>query len=260
MIRFLFILLNKWLIRHDYQRKDNLSQFFNILSTLGIIIVFMFSITINIIANLPIDRFGRVYLEKPSDFTRSKFAHQKYFNHVGLFLRSSNENNKYIYLTNIDHIIENNSKKFIYGINRNKNIFCIKEINQTCYIKLNNTNIQIYNQPLSNKLINYSLIFQFKQPDSSYLLGDIRYNIIRCDLKDYNIDNRKFSFHYFRFKRNFNQTRLHLISNENIYRYYDIENDFESVEHTWRTGLSRCTSTSSYSPHRYSNIKIDNCF
>ncbi|CAF4418030.1 unnamed protein product, partial [Rotaria sp. Silwood2] len=104
LIRFLFILLNKWLIRHDYQRKDNLSQFFNAISTIGVILVFILSISIHTIASLPIDHFGRIYLGKPSDFTRFKFAHQKYFNNVGLFLRSSNDYNKYIYLTNIDNI------------------------------------------------------------------------------------------------------------------------------------------------------------
>ncbi|CAF0865060.1 unnamed protein product [Adineta steineri] len=258
LIRFLSILLNKWLIRHDYQRKDKLSKFFNTTSTIGIIIVFIISISINIIASLPIDNFGRLYLEKPSDFQEFKFAHQKYFNNVGIFLRSSD---KYIYLTDIDNIIEQHSRTFIYSKNENENIFCIKQFNQTCFKELNDTTISSYDQQLTNKLINYTIKFQFKQPDFYYLLGDINYNIIRCDLKDFYIDDDKISLHYYRFKQNFNQTKLSVVlNNNNTYRYYDVNNDFDPVEYLWRTGLSRCSSTSSYSPHRSQEIQINNCF
>jgi hypothetical protein len=222
----------------------------------------MISITIHIIANLPIDNFGRIYLENPMAFKQFKFAHQKYFNHVGLFLHTSNENEKYIYLTDIEKIIEKGSNTFIYSINEKDQIFCIKQINQTCFIQLNNSNIELYDKPLTNKLINYSITFQFKQPDFYYLLGDINYNIIRCDLKDFYIDDKKISFHYYRFKQNFNQTKYPVVWNENnqTYRYYDMNQDFESMEYLWKTGLSRCTSTSSYSPHRSQHVQINNSF
>ncbi|CAF4840759.1 unnamed protein product [Rotaria sp. Silwood1] len=262
LIRFLFILLNKWLIRHDYHRKDNLSQFFNTISTIGIIIVLLLSISIHTIASLPIDNFGRIHLSRPSDFTRFKFAHQKYFNHVGLFLRSSNDYNKFIYLTNIDNIIEKGQKTFIYSINEKDNIYCIKQDNQTCFIEFNSTNIYLYNKQLTNKLINYSITFQFKEPDFYYLLGDINYNIIRCDLKNFYISDDKISLHYYRFKRNVNDIRLPFMLNDdnNTYRYYDIQNDFEPIQYVWKTGLSRCTSTSSSSPHRSQDIQMNDCF
>ena len=262
LIRFLSILFNKWLIRHDYQRKDRLSKFFNTTSTVGVILVFLISITIHIIASLPIDKFGRIYLANPSDFQNFKFAHQKYFNNVGLYIRSSDDYDKYIYLTDIENIIEKHSNTFIYSINENENIFCIKQFNQTCFIQLNNSNIELYNKQLTNKLINYSITFQFKQPDFYYLLGDIHYNIIRCDLKNLYINENKFSIHYQRFKRDFNETKLPLVFNENnnTYRYYDTDKDFEPIEYLWKTGLSRCTSTSSYNPHRSQDIKINNCF
>jgi hypothetical protein len=263
-IRFLSILLNKWLIRHDYQRKDKLSQFFNTTSTIGVILVFMLSISINIIASLPIDNSGRVYLEKPSDFKQFKFAHQKYFNHVGLFLRSSNEYDKYIYLTDIENIIEKSPRTIIYSLNGKENIFCIKQSNQTCFIQYNDTDIQIYNKQLTDKFINYSITLQFQQPNFYYLLGDIHYNVIRCDLKDFYINDEKISLHYFRFKQHLNETKLPVIldenNNNNTYRYYDLKNDFESIEYLWKTGLSRCSSTSSYSPHRSQEIDANNCF
>jgi len=222
----------------------------------------MISITINIIASLPIDNFGRIYLENPLDFKQFKFAHQKYFNRVGLFVKTSNEYDKYIYLTDIENIIDTGSKTFVYSINEKENIFCLKQFNRTCFIQLNNSNIELYDKPLTNKLINYSIIFQFKQPDFYYLLGDIRYNIIRCDLKGFYIDDRKISFHYYRFKQNFNETKLPLLFNENnnTYRYYDIYQDFEPIEYLWKTGLSRCTTTSSFSPHRALNVQINNSF
>ena len=183
LIRFLSILLNKWLIRHDYERKDHLSQFFNTVSTIGVIVVFIVSISIHIIASLPIDNHGRIHLKNPHDFERFKFAHQKYFDHVGIFLRSSMDSNHYIYLTDIENVIEKNSKQFIYSINEKENIVCIKELNQTCFIQINESNIQLYNKSLTDKLIHYSITFQFKHPDFYYLLGDIRYNVMRCDLK-----------------------------------------------------------------------------
>ena len=43
------------------------------------------------------------------------------------------------------------------------------------------------------------------------------------------------------------------------YRYYDEENDFEPIEYIWRTGVSRCTSTSSYGPHRSRDVHTTNC-
>ena len=152
----------------DYQYKDNLSQFFNTLSTIGIVIVFLLSIFIHIIPSLPIDHFGHIYFGKSSNLTRIRLAHQKYFNNVGLFVRSSNDYDKYIYLTNIEYIIEQNSKNFIYSINRQENIFCIKQLNQTCFKELNNNHIELYNEQLTNKLINYSIIFQFQKPDFFY--------------------------------------------------------------------------------------------
>jgi hypothetical protein len=220
------------------------------------------SITIHIIASLPIDNFGHIYLSKPSDFTKFKFAHQKYFNNVGLFLQSSNEDNKYIYLTDIENIMDNGSKTFVYSINENDQIFCIKQFNQTCFQQLNNSNIELYDKFLTNKLINYSITFQFKQPDFYYLLGDIYYNIIRCDLKDFYIDDKKLSFHYYRFKKNSAQKRLPVVLNDNngTYRYYDINQDFEPIEYLWKTGLSKCTSTSSFSPHRSQAVKINDIF
>ena len=63
--------------------------------------------------------------KKPSDFTQFKFAHQKYFNHVGLFLHSSNEYEKYIYLTDIEDIIDNGSKTFVYGLNEKRIFFVL---------------------------------------------------------------------------------------------------------------------------------------
>jgi hypothetical protein len=262
LIRFLSIVLNKWLIRHDYQRKDRLSQFFNTTSTFGVILVFMLSISIHIIANLPVDNFGRIHLEKPSDFQEFKFAHQKYFNHVGLFLQSSNEYEKYIYLTDIENIIEKGSKTFVYGINEKENIFCIKQFNQTCFIQLNNnSNLNLYEKPLTEKLINYSITFQFQQPTFYYLLGDIHYNVIRCDLKNFYINDKKIFLHYYRFKQNFNQTQFPLVSNDNnTYRYYDVNQDFESIANLWKTGLSRCTSTSSYNPHRSQAVQTNTSF
>jgi hypothetical protein len=257
-LRLLSILLNKWLIRHDYQRKDKLSKFFNTISTFGVVLVFMLSISINIIASLPIDNFGRIYLGKPSDFQQFKFAHQKYFNHVGIFLRSPNEDDKFIYLTDIENIIEKSPKTFSFSFNEKENVFCIKQFNQTCFIQSNNSTIEIYNKQLTNKMINYSITFQFQQPDFYYLLGDIHYNIIRCDLKDFYIDDRKFALHYFRFKPNFNQTYLTAQSNE-TFRYYDINQDFEPIEYLWKTGLSRCTSTSSFNPHRSQDIHMNDC-
>jgi hypothetical protein len=256
--------LNKWLIRHDYQRKDHLSQFFNTTSTVGVVLVFLVSITIHIIASLPIDNFGRIYLGNPADFKQFNFAHQKYFNHVGVFVRSSDDYDKHIYLTNIENIIEKSPYSFIYGINENENIFCIKQINQTCFIKLNNSsNIELYDKQLTNKLINYSMTFQFTQPDFYYLLGDIRYNVIRCDLKSFYINDKKISLHYYRFKQYFNQTKFPVlvdaINKNNTYRYYDVNQDFEPIKYLWKTGLSRCTSTSSYSPHRSQDIQINNC-
>lgn len=262
LIRFLSIVLNKWLIRHDYERKDRLSQFFNTTSTIGVILVFIISISIHIIASLPIDNFGRVYLDKPSDFTQFKFAHEKYFKHVGLFLHSSNEENKYIYLTDIENIIQNGSSTFIYSINENENLFCIKQFNRTCFKQLNNSDIEFYDQILTNKLINYTITFQFKKPDFYYLLGDIHYNIIRCDLKNFYIDDKKISLHYYRFKQNFNQIKLPILLNENnqTYRYYDVDQDFEPIENLWKTGLSRCTTTSGYNPHRAQDVQVNNSF
>ena len=261
-IRFLSILLNKWLIRHDYQRKDNLSRFFNTISTLGIVLVSILSISIHIIASLPIDHYGHVHLEKPSDFQHFRFAHKKYFHPVGLFLHSSNAMDKYIYLTGIESIIEKGPKQFIYGLHGKENVFCLKETNQTCYRQLNDSSLELYDKPLTMKLINYSINFQFQQPDFYYLLGDIHYNIMRCDLKEFYIDDRKWSFHYFRFNEDFNGTKTPLLFDQrtNTYRYYDQSNDFQSIEHLWQTGLSRCSSTSSFTPHRSHDVQMNDCF
>ncbi|CAF5176228.1 unnamed protein product, partial [Rotaria magnacalcarata] len=128
--------------------------------------------------------------------------------------------------------------------------------------ELNNTNIDLYDKPLTNKLINYSITFEFQKPDSGYLLGDIHYNIMRCDLKDFHIDGDKISLHYYRFKRSFNQRKSSVVYTQynNTYHYYDVENDFEPIEHVWRTGLSRCTSTSSLNPHRSTNVTMNDCY
>ena len=261
-IRSLSILLNKWLIRHDYQRKDRLSQFFNTISTIGVVLVFMISIAIHVIANLPTDHFGRLYLRSPADFQQFKFAHQKYFDHVGLFLHSSDEYEKYIYLTDIENIINNRSTTFVYGIDKKKEIFCLKQSNQTCFIQSNNSShLQIYEKNLSDKLINYSITFQYQQPDFYYLLGDIHYNIIRCDLKDFYIDDMKIVLHYFPLKSKFYRTKFPLISNENeTLRYYDPDTDFESMAELWQTGLSKCTSTSTYTPHRSIYVQVNTSF
>ncbi len=222
----------------------------------------MLSISIHIIANLPVDSFGRIYLEKPSDFQQFKFARQKYFNHVGLFLQSSNDYEKYIYLTDIENIIGNGSKTFVYGINEKENIFCIKQSKQTCFTQLNNnSDWKLYEKRLTEKLINYSITFQFQQPNLFYVLGDIHYNIIRCDFKNFYINDQKISLHYYRFKTNFNQTKFPLVSNDNnTYRYYDVNHDFQSLEHLWKTGLSRCSSTSSYNPHRSQAVITNSSF
>lgn len=222
----------------------------------------MISISIHIIANLPIDNFGRIYLEKPSDFTQFKFANEKYFKHVGIFLQSSFEHDKYIYLTDIENIIQNGSKTFVYSINDKDKIFCIENYNHTCYKQLNNSNLEFYENILTNKFINYSITFQFIRPNFYYLLGDIHYNIIRCDLKNFYIDDKKFFLHYYRFKTNFNQFKLPVVYNEfnQTYRYYDINQDFQPIEYLWKTGLSKCTTTSSYSPHRSQDIQIDHSY
>ena len=126
---------------------------------------------------------------------------------------------------------------------------------------MNNSSWQLYDKELSEKLINYSITFQFQQPNFYYLLGDIHYNIIRCDFKDFYIDDQKILLHYYRFKQNVNQTKFPLVSNENdTYRYYDVNEDFQSVANLWKTGLSRCSSTSSYSPHRSQAVRINPSF
>lgn len=262
-IRSLSILLNKWLIRHDYQRKDHLSQFFNTISTIGVVLVFMISIAIHVIANLPFDHFGRLYLRSPADFQQFKFAHQKYFDHVGLFLHSSSdEYEKYIYLTDIENIINNRSTTFVYGLNKKEQIFCLKQSNQTCFIQSNSSShLQIYEKNLSDKLINYSITFQYQQPDFYYLLGDIHYNIIRCDLKDFYIDDMKIVLHYFPLKSKFYRMKHPLVSNENeTFRYYDPDTDFDSIAQLWQTGLSKCTSTSTYTPHRSLYVQVNTSF
>ncbi|CAF1240059.1 unnamed protein product [Adineta ricciae] len=260
LIRFFSVLLNKWLIRHDYQRKDNLSKFFNTISTIGVVFVFILSTAIHIIASLPIDSFGHVYLEKPSDFTQFKFAHQKYFHNVGVFLRSPKFYEKYIYLTDMDKIIEKSPQIFLYTINHQEDVFCVKRTNRTCFQQLNDSDVQIFDRQLKTKSIDYSIAFQFQQPDSYYILGDIHYNVIRCDDKTRDVYSDKFELHYFRFKDNINQTKTPLVnSQDQTYRYYDIHHDFESIEYLWRTGLSRCSSTSSYSPHRSQQITVNDC-
>lgn len=258
LIRSLSILLNKWFIRHDYERKDRLSKFLNTISTIGVIIVFMLSLTIHVIANLPIDHLGRLHLQNPANFQQIKFAHQKYFDHVGVFLQSSDDETKYIYLTDIENIINQNSTTFVYGINKKENVFCLKQINQTCFIQSNTTQFEIYEKTLSDKLINYSMTFHYEQPDFYYLLGDIHYNVIRCDLKNLYIDDMKIILHYFPLKSKFDQKKFPLTSNENgTYRYYDSNEDFNSIAHLWQTGLSKCLSTSTYSPHRSLLIQVN---
>lgn len=261
LMRFLSILLNKWLIRHDYERKDPFSQFFNAISTLGIVFVFMISITIHIIASLPIDNHGRVYLEKPSDFQQFKFAHQKYFDQVGVYLRSSDDHNKYIYLVDLIHIIESSPHHFVYSVDQKKDLFCVKQFNQTCFMQVNESDIQVYHGEFTNKLINYSIVLQFKEPDFYYSLGDILYSVVRCDLKDFHIDDEKISLHYFRLKDHGNATTPPILfdPNNQTYRYYDRENDFQSLEYLWKTGLSRCSSTSSFSPHRAQKEVVNPC-
>ena len=261
LIRFLSILLNKWLIRHDYERKDRLSKFFNAISTLGVVLVFMISITIHIIASLPIGHDGHVYLGKPSDFQQIKFAQQKYFDQVGVYLRSSNEQDKYIYLIDLKDIIESGPKQFVYSVDQRRDLFCIKQFNQTCFIQANESNLQVYDGAFTNKLINYSIAFQFKEPDFYYSLGDILYSVVRCDLKDFRIDDEKISLHYFRLKLNVNGTTAPILFDQNnqTYRYYDRESDFQSVEYLWKTGLSRCASTSSFSPHRAQEDVMNPC-
>ena len=261
LIRSLSILLNKWFIRHDYERTDRLSRFLNAISTIGVILVFMLSLAIHVIANLPVDHFGRVYLQNPANFQQIKFAHQKYFDHVGLFLQSMNEETKYIYLTDIENLLNENSTTFVYGINKKENIFCVKQINQTCFTQSNNSHLQIYEKSLSDKLINYSMTFQYQQPDFYYLLGDINYNVIRCDLKSLYIDDMKIVLHYFPLKTKFDQKKFPLVANENgTYRFYDSDEDFNSIANLWQTGLSKCTSTSTYSPHRSLFIQVNTSF
>lgn len=260
-IRLLFIILNKWLIRHDYERKDCLSNFFNTISTIGVILVLLLSVCIHTIATLPIDHSGRVYFENPSYFTKFKFAHKKYFDNVGIFLNTTNDVNRSIYLTDINDIIEKGQKTFTFSIDLQENVFCIKKYNQTCFKESNDTTFDLYDKLPTNKLINYSITFRYQEPDFYHLLGDIKYNIMRCDLKDYHIDDEKFSFFYYRFKRDLNETKSFMIFNQlnNNYRYYEKENDLEPIERAWRTGLFRCKTTGSLRPHRYQDVKMNDC-
>ena len=262
LLRSLSIVLNKWLIRHDYQRKDHLSQFFNTISTAGVILVFLISTSIHIIASLPIDNYGRIHLGKPSDFQQFKFAHQKYFDDVGLFLRFPNTIDQYIYVADIEHVIENSSTHVMFSINEKENVFCLNRTNQLCFIQMNDSKILPYDQSLNEKFINYSFIFEFRHPDTYYLLGDIVYNIIRCDFKNFYIDDNKFSLRYFQYKPIENKTMTTMIfdSYNQTYRFYDKETDFLSIENLWKTGLSRCASTSSFTPHRFQEVSIDDCF
>lgn len=262
LLRSLSIVLNKWLIRHDYERKDHLSQFFNTISTAGVIFVFILSTSIHIIASLPIDNYGRIHLVTPSDFQQFKFAHQKYFHDVGLFVQSPNDIDGYIYLSDIEHIIANSSTHFTYSINEKDNVFCLKQINQSCFMQLNDSTIVPYDSSsINDRFINYSLIFEFKHPDTYYQLGDIVYNIVRCDFKNFYIADEKFPFRYFQYKSMTNETRHMLQFNRynDTYRFYNSDMDFLSIENLWKTGLSRCSSTSSFSPHRSQEIYVDHC-
>lgn len=261
ILRLLSIILNKWLIRHDYERKDHFSQIFNTISTIGVVIVFILSIAIHIIAHLPIDNFGRLYLEKPSDFQQFRFAHQKYFHRVGLFLQSPNDDgaNRYIYLTDIENIIGNQTKTFIYSINEDRDVFCV---NEKCFKQIDKSTIESHIRTMSDKLIDYTIRFEFRQPDDYYVLGNIEYYLVRCEYRNQFIDQdlKKIFFHYYRFKSSFNQIKTPLLINGNrntTYRFYDVHEDFDPIEQLWKTGLSRCSTTSSFRPYRIYDLETD---
>ena len=224
IIRFILMILVYWM----FDKKKSRFEFFcDIISTIGLVVVTILSVTIQLLNNFPIDNNDLIKITSPENFNRYSFFSNKYFTNVGIYMSwplqdssskefqineskiwladlnelTTNEELEVEFQTNIDLFLkyENSYPNYTLCILKSKtkrepkvkNCFTITNNNKYVYEK----EFQLGEQQLD---YGYKLKFIKRAPkDFKYLMGYIDYNIkIRTNNECHNFDNTSINSDY----------------------------------------------------------------
>jgi hypothetical protein len=289
IIRFILMILVYWIFE---KKKNRFEYICDLISTLGLVIVAIISITIQLLNNFPIDNNGLIKLVNPQEFNRYRFFANKYFPNVGIYMRwppavsNSNESTSWIdhkdfriWLADINEFRFNQELDIDIKLNidlRNQNnysnyIFCINKSNtdENCYKISNNLINKTNSESIVDKLdYGYNLKFIMRPGESfKYLMGYIEFNMKTKSLANnnkicYDFDSLTTNNHYLltyaKYVHKNPLSNSYFKYNEGVHSYslFSLLYDLNIVDQIWKTGIIGCKTNGDKSPKLNRNIKV----
>lgn len=281
IVRFLLMILVYWIFD---RKKTRLEYILDLISTIGLLVVAVLSVSIQLLNNFPIDNNGLIKITKPENFNRLHFLQDKYLNNVGIYMKwppISSQNGIYenteLWLADINELFSN--VEIQMQIRFNKNIIkddktdykmCIMKSTANanlndCYRISNKTYIVKISELDTQMSYGYNIrMIKRSSEEFKYLLGYIDYNIKtyqdnRCF--NTNIDDNLLTYaKYLPKYDNTNKTidNLYFKYNEgiNYYTLFNLYYDLNVADKIWKTGIIGCNTNGDKKPKLNTNIEI----
>lgn len=192
IIRFVLIVVLNWFMD---SKKTRLSIFFDMLSTIGIFIMAILSVTIHLLNNFPTSAQGVIELPNPIHFNHMSYATNKYLKDIGIFCQwpidSVQEEASYLWLSDITDVTEvkklNVKIRSDISLNKEKYTLCVEKFNKNICYKFENGQFKILGEDgnfLKSNVFDFYEIELIKEPaqGNKYKLGFISLNVNRIEL------------------------------------------------------------------------------
>ena len=273
IIRLILMIVIYWLLTEGKKSRFILTT--DILSTIGLMIIAGISISIQLLNNFPTNSNGLIQTTDPSKFNQMEYAREKYLNNVGIYSKwplddSSKENNRYLWLADINEIIDNSyvliqirtDLNLNYSTTSNNYTICIKKKLTDCYSILNNTySVKIDSNKVdlnSFKYNGFDVGFT-KEPaqEYKYKLGYIDYNAnILTNSSCKQTSGNSLIYAKFPAGGSSQSNYMRNSSLANTFTFFNYDIDLLRVDRIWLTGILKCPMVGDLGPKISTEIRL----
>jgi hypothetical protein len=288
IIRFLLMMMIHWVL----DSKKSKSEFvLDILSTIGLVVIAVMSVTIQLLNSFPTNVNGLIQIPDLDKFNRTTYVSEKYLNGVGIYtqwpLDTNNASNqttdeevrKYLFLANITEVIENTyvsvNVRSNHTLNGENYTLCFTKLNQNaCYLVKHNSIAVRMSQNESNYILasdaylnrnGYDLaLMRMPAQEYKYKIGYLDYNLNRLTVVNSSsgeeqtcADSAATRLFYAKYtSAGRSDSFFRSSGGENEFAFYNYEYDLLTVDKFWRTGIIRCELSGDLGPKLSRNIRL----
>ncbi|RNA37323.1 hypothetical protein BpHYR1_012422 [Brachionus plicatilis] len=272
IIRFILIVLFNWFMDSE---KTRCNIILDMLSTIGIFIMAILSVSIHLLNNFPTSANGAIQIPNPVYYNHMSYATDKYLKNVGIYSQWPIDNaangSSYIWLTEITDVIEVTNLKIKirsdFAANNKNYSLCIEKFNKKVCFKSENSDLKILDEErniLKSDLFDVYEMEIVKEPPqgSKYKLGYISLSVNKIESGQNGTS--KCSTMYpksiiYAKDTDYSDSdeKSYLKQIENKFRFYSKE-DLIMVNKLWLTGIFKCRMSGDLGPKLNKNINL-NC-